>query len=425
MHQNIIVIGTQWGDEGKGKVIDLLSANATAVVRYQGGHNAGHTLVINGQTIKLHLIPSGIMHAGVKCFISNGVILSPEALVKEIKELEQLGVEVRSRLFVSDVCSLVLPCHAQLDKAREQSKGKDAIGTTSLGIGPAYEDKVARRAIRVIDLFHPTRLAEKLRELLDYHNFILQHLHHAPIVEYQPLYDRLLILAEEIKPLVIDIPSVLPQLCHSKGVLFEGAQGSMLDIDFGTYPFVTSSNTISGAVFTGGGAGMVKIDTVLGITKAYTTRVGGGPFITELTDEIGEQLRSIGKEFGATTGRPRRCGWFDAAVVRRAVMLSGVTSLCITKLDVLDSLKTIKICVGYKLGNQTLSVPPVDVVNYAACQPIYEEFDGWLGSTQGVTDYALLPPAAKKYLARLSELVGVPIGMISTGAERSEIIVND
>jgi adenylosuccinate synthase len=409
MSRNVVVIGTQWGDEGKGKVVDLLTDRAAAVVRFQGGHNAGHTLVIGGEKTVLHLIPSGILREGVDCLIGNGVVLAVDALIDEIDRLEAKDVPVEERLRISPACPLILPSHVALDKAREIAKGAHAIGTTGRGIGPAYEDKVARRALRVSDLFHRERFAAKLGEVLDFHNFILQHYFKVPPVDFQRALEDALDKAERIRPMVADVVHLLEQY-HRAGnnVLFEGAQGSFLDIDHGTYPFVTSSNTTSGGACTGSGIGPRYLDYVLGIVKAYTTRVGAGPFPTELFDEMGEHLARVGHEFGATTGRPRRCGWFDAVALRRSIRLSSVSGLCVTKLDVLDGLDTIRICVGYRMGDQVRDLPPMAAEHYEDCEPVYEDQPGWKESTVGITRYEDLPENAKRYLQRIEEIVETP-----------------
>ncbi|MGD9292937.1 MAG: adenylosuccinate synthase [Gammaproteobacteria bacterium] len=424
MSRNVVVIGTQWGDEGKGKVVDLLTDRAAAVVRFQGGHNAGHTLVIDGEKTVLHLIPSGILRDQVACLIGNGVVLAVDALIDEIDRLTAKGVPVEERLRISPACPLILPSHVALDKAREQAKGAQAIGTTGRGIGPAYEDKVARRALRVSDLFHRERFAAKLGEVLDYHNFVLKHYFRAPSVNFQNVLEDSLEKAERIRPMVADVGQLLEQLHRDKrNVLFEGAQGALLDIDHGTYPFVTSSNTTAGGASTGTGLGPRYLDYVLGIVKAYTTRVGAGPFPTELFDEMGEHLARVGHEFGATTGRPRRCGWFDAVSLRRSIRLNSVSGLCVTKLDVLDGLDTIKICVGYRIGGQVRELPPLMAEHYADCEPVYEDMPGWKESTIGITAHEDLPDNAKQYLKRIEDLVDTPVDVISTGPDRAETIV--
>jgi adenylosuccinate synthase len=421
MGRNIIVVGSQWGDEGKGKIVDLLSAHAAGVVRFQGGSNAGHTVVVQGEKVVLRLIPCGIMYNQVRCYIGNGVVVSPYALLKEINQLEQKGIEVRTRLSVSEACPLVMPYHFALDAAREQKRG---IGTTKQGIGPAYEDKVARRALRIGDLCRAQSFSAKLEEVLDYHNFILKYYYQAEIIDFQKTLDELLTIAEELKPLIKD---VLCQLVEAKrrdeNLLFEGAHGSMLDIDQGTYPYVTSSNTMAGSAATGSGFGPLFFDSVLGVCKAYTTRVGLGPFPTELLDAVGQQIANRGNEFGSVTGRQRRCGWFDAVVMRRAIQANSINALCVTKLDVLDTLPTIKICTAYRKGKHKLMISPMSAEDYADCYPIYEEFSGWQVSTAGLQDINKLPEQARKYLARLEEILDVPIKIISTGPERNETIV--
>src|SRR5579859_4976020 len=403
MGKNLVVIGLQWGDEGKGKVVDLLTDQAQAVVRFQGGHNAGHTLVIGGKKTILSLIPSGILHAHVQCLIGNGVVLALEAFFKEAEMLIGQGVPVFERLRVSPACPLILSSHVALDKAREQAKGPNAIGTTGRGIGPAYEDKVARRAVRVADLFQRDRFAARLGEVLDFHNFVLQHYFRQPIIDFQKTLDEQLALAEKIGPLVTDVTLALHSLRRDgANVMFEGAQGAMLDIDHGTYPYVTSSNTTAGYAGTGTGLGPLAFDDVIGIVKAYTTRVGAGPFPTELFDEYGEHLSRVGHEFGSVTGRRRRCGWFDSVALRRSIVHSSVSSLCITKLDVLDGLDTIRVAVGYRVGGEVVAEPPLSVDGYADIEPVYEEVPGWKESTVGITDYDALPANARKYLERLA-----------------------
>ncbi|WP_018867234.1 MULTISPECIES: adenylosuccinate synthase [unclassified Thioalkalivibrio] len=424
MGRFVVVLGSQWGDEGKGKIVDRLTEDAAAVVRFQGGHNAGHTLVIGGEKTVLHLIPSGILREGVECMIGNGVVLSPEALITEMEELEAKGVPVADRLRLSDACQLILPYHVALDHAREKARGKAAIGTTGRGIGPAYEDKVARRGLRLDDLFHRERLAAKLGEVMDYHNFALKHYFKAPTVDQQEVLEQCLAHAERLQPMVTDVAGRLHALREQgKDVMFEGAQGTLLDIDHGTYPFVTSSNTTAGGASTGSGVGPRDIDYVLGITKAYTTRVGAGPFPTELFDNMGEHLARQGNEFGSTTGRARRCGWFDAVALKRAVQVNTISGLCMTKLDVLDGLESVQICVGYDCGGERREVPPSGAEAYAACTPIYEEMPGWAESTVGIREYAQLPANARAYLERLSEVVGVPVDMVSTGPDRDETLV--
>ena len=425
MTKNVVVIGTQWGDEGKGKIVDWLTDRAQGVVRFQGGHNAGHTLVIDGQKTVLHLIPSGILRKDVDCFIGNGVVVSPPALVEEMDQLEAAGVPgVVARLCISEACPLILPYHAALDAAREAAKGAQKIGTTGRGIGPAYEDKVARRAIRLQDLFRPVRFAEKLQELLDFHNFVLTNYFKQPAVSFQKTLDETLALAPRLSPLVADVPRALYHANRAgKNLLFEGAQGSLLDIDHGTYPFVTSSNCVAGAAAAGSGVGPRQLHYVLGITKAYTTRVGSGPFPTELTDDVGRYLATRGQEFGATTGRARRTGWFDAAAMKRSIQLNGVSGLCITKLDVLDGVDSVKLCVGYEVDDELSDILPVGAEQLERCVPVYEEMPGWKESTVGVKREEALPKAARDYLARIESLTGVPIDLISTGPDRDETIV--
>ena len=424
MGKNVVVIGTQWGDEGKGKIVDLLTDRVSAVVRFQGGHNAGHTLVIDGQKTVLHLIPSGILRDNVVCMIGNGVVLSPGALLEEIRMLEERGVPARERLRISEACSLILPYHVALDHARELARGKAAIGTTGRGIGPAYEDKISRRGLRFSDLFHRERFASKLGEVIDYHNFALQNYFKADPVDFQQVLDEALAMTEELAPMAADVTGLLHDYRdRGESVMFEGAQGALLDIDHGTYPFVTSSNTTGGGAATGSGMGPRYLDYILGITKAYTTRVGAGPFPTELFDEMGEHLAKRGHEFGSTTGRPRRCGWFDAVALKRAIQINSVSGLCITKLDVLDGLDTIRLCIGYRSEGRDLTAPPVGAEAFATCEPVYEEMPGWKESTVGVKNEADLPANARAYLKRIEEVVGVPIDIISTGPDRAETIV--
>jgi len=424
MGKNVVVVGTQWGDEGKGKVVDWLTDHAQGVVRFQGGHNAGHTLVIGGKKTVLHLVPSGVLREGVTCYIGNGVVLSPQALVDEIDELESAGVDVSSRLRISEACPLILPYHAAIDVARESAQGDAKIGTTGRGIGPAYEDKVARRAIRLNDLLSPTRFSAKLEALLDFHNFVLTRYLGARPVDFEKTRDDALALAPRLKLLVTDVSRALYEADRSgSNLLFEGAQGALLDVDHGTYPYVTSSNCVAGAAAAGAGIGPQMLHYVLGITKAYTTRVGSGPFPTELQDATGELLRKRGQEFGATTGRPRRCGWFDAAALRRSIQINGVSGLCITKLDVLDGMKKVKLCLGYRVEGAPLDLLPLGAEDAARCEPIYEELPGWSASTVGVSSYDELPAPARAYLERLQSICGVPVDMISTGAERKETIV--
>jgi adenylosuccinate synthase len=424
MAKNVVVVGTQWGDEGKGKIVDWLTEQADGVVRFQGGHNAGHTLVINGVKTILRLIPSGILRPDVRCYIGNGVVLSPQALLGEIDELKAAGIDAEQRLSISGNCPLILDYHVALDKAREEKKGASKIGTTGRGIGPAYEDKVARRAVRAQDLFDPARFGDLVRDALDYHNFVLTKYLNAPAVEAAPLIERTLVLAERLKPMITDVSYRLnAAMAAGQRLLFEGAQGTLLDVDHGTYPFVTSSNTVSGAASSGAGVAPQKLNYVLGITKAYSTRVGSGPFPTELLDETGELLRTRGKEFGAVTGRPRRCGWFDAAALRRSVQLNGTTGLCITKLDVLDGLPVVKLCTGYRFRGSTTDILPFGADEVAQCEPVYEEFTGWSESTFGVQKWDALPVNARRYLERLAEVTGVPLDIVSTGPDRDQTIL--
>jgi len=424
MSHNVVVLGTQWGDEGKGKIVDLLTEQVDAVVRFQGGHNAGHTLVIGGQKTVLHLIPSGVLRAGVQCLIGNGVVLSPEALLKEIDTLESNGIPVMDRLKVSAACPLILPYHIALDQAREARRGENKIGTTGRGIGPCYEDKAARRALRLGDLRDAARFQASLEEVLDYHNHILQHYYGVSPVSPAAVLDEALAHGERLLPMMADVTSLLHDYRASGAkLLFEGAQGSLLDIDHGTYPFVTSSNTTAGGTATGSGFGPLYLDYVLGITKAYTTRVGSGPFPTELFDETGLRLAERGHEFGATTGRPRRCGWFDAVALRTAVNINSVSGLCLTKLDVLDGLEEISICVGYTDDTGDTATNPIDAVDYDKLRPIYESVPGWSESTVGVQSFDALPSNARAYIKRIEALVGAPIDIISTGPDREETIV--
>lgn len=424
MGKNLIVLGTQWGDEGKGKIVDLLTEDVAAVVRFQGGHNAGHTVIIDGKKTVLHLIPSGVMRKGVECLIGNGVVLSPHALMEEIGMLENNGVAARESLNISEACTLILPYHVALDKARELAKGKSAIGTTGRGIGPAYEDKVARRALRVGDLNCEKRMSEKLEGLLEYHNFMLTNYYKVEAIDFQAALDDLHKMAQLLTPMIADIGARLSDLYQQgKNILFEGAQGTLLDIDHGTYPFVTSSNTTAGGAATGTGFGPRHFDYILGITKAYTTRVGAGPFPTELHDDIGKHIAKVGNEFGATTGRPRRCGWFDAVALRRSAQINSLSGMCITKLDVLDDIDTIKICHSYELNGKTVEIPPIGAEAFDECVPVYEEHQGWKSSTVGVTKYDELPDLARQYLDRLAELTGVPVAIISTGPDRNETII--
>jgi len=428
--RNVVVVGTQWGDEGKGKVVDWLTEGAQGVVRFQGGHNAGHTLVIKGRKTALQLVPSGIMRDDVACYIGNGVVVDPTHLLGEIKRLEAIGVEVRSRLFISESCPLILPVHVELDRAREaarETSGIGKIGTTGKGIGPAYEDKVARRALRVQDLKHPQRFAAKLDELLAHHHQALQHLGGSGL-EAGPMFDHAMEVAEQLRPMMADVGLRL-QRAHLAGanILFEGAQGTLLDIDHGTYPFVTSSNCVAGNAAAGAGVGPGMLHHILGITKAYTTRVGGGPFPTELPIDvpgtIGHHLSTVGQERGTVTGRARRCGWLDIAALKRAAIINGLSGLCITKLDVLDGLKEIKVCVGYRLNGQEVDVLPLDADDIVACEPVFETFPGWSGSSFGLTEWAQLPANARAYLEHVQSLLGVPIDMVSTGPDRVHTIL--
>lgn len=424
MGKSVIVLGSQWGDEGKGKIVDMLMDQASIAVRFQGGHNAGHTLVIDGEKTILRLIPSGILHAHVQCLIGNGVVLSPTALLEEIEELEKRGIPVTERLRISEACVLILPYHVALDRAREKAKGKSAIGTTGRGIGPAYEDKVARRALRFGDLFDEKHLRDKLEEVLSYHNFVLQNYHGHDAIECSQVFDNLLMMVPRLKPMRADIVALLSQYREEgKNILFEGAQGTLLDVDHGTYPYVTSSNTIAGAACVGTGFGPQHIDYILGITKAYTTRVGAGPFPTELKDEVGKELATRGNEFGSVTGRPRRCGWLDLVALKRSIQLNSFSGLCMTKLDVLDEQATVKICVGYRWRGEVYTHPPMESDVFAQCQPIYEELPGWQTSTKGIKKFADLPTNAQKYLIHIEELTGIQIDIISTGSDRKDTIV--
>ncbi|MCL4185563.1 MAG: adenylosuccinate synthase [Burkholderiaceae bacterium] len=424
MTRNVVIIGTQWGDEGKGKVVDWLTDTARGVVRFQGGHNAGHTLVIGGRRQVLRLIPSGILRDGVICYIGNGVVVSPAALLQEIDELEAAGVSVRERLRVSDACALILPYHVALDQAREARRGDAKIGTTGRGIGPAYEDKVARRALRIQDLADPARFRARLDEALELHNFVLErHLGAAP-VDAARVADEALALGERIAPMVADVPALLAQsMARGEPLLFEGAQGALLDVDHGTYPFVTSSNCVAGYAAAGAGVGPQSLHHVLGIVKAYTTRVGSGPFPTELHDDVGRRLAEVGKEFGSVTGRPRRCGWFDAPALKRSIQLNGITGLVVTKLDVLDGLSTVRLCTGYRSDGRLLELLPFGADAVGRCEPVYEDMPGWSESTVGVRDWQALPANARRYLERLSEVAGAPIDLVSTGPERDETIL--
>jgi len=424
MGRNVVVIGTQWGDEGKGKIVDLLTEQVAAVARFQGGHNAGHTLVIDGEKTVLHLIPSGILRPNVQCLIGNGVVLAPEALLSEIRGLEERGVKVRERLRISPACPLILPYHVSLDLAREAARGNDKIGTTGRGIGPAYEDKTARRGVRVGDLAHAQEFAAKLAEVMEYHNFMLANYYKTDTVDFQQTLDEVMKASEEILPLVTDTGPVLHRLREAdENILFEGAQGALLDVDLGTYPFVTSSNTTAGGTSIGSGFGPRYLDYILGITKAYSTRVGSGPFPTELFDDVGAELAKRGNEFGATTGRPRRCGWFDAVALRQAVEINSISGLCLTKLDVLDTLDVIRVCTGYEDNNSGLSTAGFDAHNYSRLKPIYEDLPGWKSDTMGAKRLEDLPVAARRYLERIEEAVGAPVDIISTGPDRAETIV--
>lgn len=423
MAKSVVVLGTQWGDEGKGKIVDLLTDQASVVARFQGGHNAGHTLVIGGEKTVLHLIPSGILRENVRCVIGNGVVLSLDALMSEIRELEESGVPVRERLSISGACALILPSHVKLDQAREIQKGSNKIGTTGRGIGPAYEDKVARRGLRLAETLNPALFKEKLSELVEYHNFWLTQYFKTDPVDFQQTYDECMLLAEEVKPMIADTVDMLHT--HRKAgdnIMFEGAQGSLLDIDHGTYPYVTSSNTTAGGTATGSGYGPLYLDYVLGITKAYTTRVGSGPFPTELFDEVGKHLATKGHEKGATTGRDRRCGWFDAAAVRLAIRINSVSGICLTKLDVLDGLETVKVCTGYK-GEESTSSSLMDCANFEALEPIYEELPGWSDSTLGAKSLDDLPENARAYISFIEKTIEAPVDIISTGPDRDETII--
>jgi adenylosuccinate synthase len=424
MGKNVVVVGTQWGDEGKGKVVDLLTDKASAVVRFQGGHNAGHTLVIDGQKTVLHLIPSGILRDNVLCLIGNGVVLSPTALLEELGMLEQAGAPARERLRISESCPLILPYHIALDQARELARGKKAIGTTGRGIGPAYEDKVSRRGLRLGELLDPAHFTERLREVMEYHNYALEHYFKAAPVDYQKVLDEALAQGEQIAPMVHDIPGLLHDMRREgKHIMFEGAQGALLDIDHGTYPYVTSSTTTAGGAASGSGVGPCDLDYILGIVKAYTTRVGAGPFPTELFDDDGQYLGEKGHEFGATTGRQRRCGWLDTVSLKRSLNINSVTGMCITKLDVLDGLKTIKICVAYTLQGSSIDIPPVGADLMELCEPEYIEMPGWSDSTVGAKTFDDLPTAAQAYLRKVEELCETPIAIVSTGPDRAETMI--
>ncbi|MDE1892072.1 MAG: adenylosuccinate synthase [Betaproteobacteria bacterium] len=424
MAKNVVVIGTQWGDEGKGKLVDWLTDRANGVVRFQGGHNAGHTLVIGGKKTVLSLIPAGILREHVQCYIGNGVVLAPDALLREIDMLEASQVNVSQRLIISEACPLIMPYHIAIDKARENKKGNNKIGTTGRGIGPAYEDKVARRAIRLQDLAHPQRFKNKLEESLDYHNFVLTQYFNTSPINLDETFDQVMALSGRILPMIGDVSRLLNEASkQGQKLLFEGAQGTLLDIDHGTYPFVTSSNCVAGAAAPGSGVGPQQLEYVLGITKAYTTRVGSGPFPTELDDEVGKQLATRGHEFGAVTGRPRRTGWFDAAALKRSIQINGVTGLCVTKLDVMDGIETVKIAVGYTTPDGATDILPFGAEEIEQCQPIYEEMPGWTESTVGIENYDQLPINARRYLERMAELCEVPIDVVSTGPDRRETIV--
>ena len=423
MSTNLVVIGAQWGDEGKGKIVDLLTEKAGAVVRYQGGHNAGHTLVIDGKKTVLHLIPAGILHAGVKSYIGNGVVLCLRALFTEIAALEAAGVPVMERLHISPACALILPSHSALDQAREAARGANKIGTTGRGIGPAYEDKIARRGLRLADLMHPETFRERLRELMDFHNFQLEHYYHAAPVSYDDVAAEWLAYADRVRPLITDV--TLAAYRHREAgehIIFEGAQGAMLDIDHGTYPFVTSSSTAAGGAATGSGVGPRHLDYILGIAKAYSTRVGGGPFPTELLDATGKHLAEVGHEYGATTGRARRCGWIDLPALRRAIYNSSISGLCLTKLDVLDALPQIQVCTHYDMDGERLDVAPVGADELARCQPVYQTLPGWQSDTVGITAYEQLPEKARAYIAYLENALGLPIAIVSTGPDRVHTI---
>lgn len=425
MSGNVVIIGTQWGDEGKGKIVDWLTESVDGVVRFQGGHNAGHTLIIGDRKQVLRLIPSGILRPSVRCFIGNGVVVSPSALLSEVEELEAAGVEVRDRLRISESCPLILPSHVALDQAREMQRGDAKIGTTGRGIGPAYEDKVGRRALRLRDLFYPEQFRNRLAEVLDLHNFLLEHYLKSKPLQVEQMADELLAFGERIKPMVADVPAELAAgMAQGHRYLFEGAQGALLDVDHGTYPFVTSSNCIAGAAAAGAGVGPGALNFVLGIVKAYVTRVGSGPFPTELLDDIGAGLADRGKEFGSVTGRPRRCGWFDMPALRRTIQLNGIGGLCLTKLDVLDGLEEVRICTGYLVDGEAVSLLPSGADAVSQCVPQYESMPGWSESTYSTTDYERLPVNARRYVERIAELAGVPVDMVSTGPDRAHTILN-
>ncbi|MEM7218101.1 MAG: adenylosuccinate synthase [Pseudomonadota bacterium] len=423
MGRSVVVLGTQWGDEGKGKIVDLLTERATAVARFQGGHNAGHTLVIDGKKTVLHLIPSGILRADVQCLIGNGVVLAPGPLLEEVALLERSGISVRERLRISPACPLILPYHVELDRVREEARGNAKIGTTGRGIGPAYEDKTARRGVRLGDVLYPQQFAAKLAEVMEYHNFMLVNYHKTMPVDFQRTLDEVMAHAEELKPMIADVGPLLHEVRSGGGnLLFEGAQGALLDVDLGTYPYVTSSNTTAGGTAIGSGFGPLYLDYVLGITKAYATRVGSGPFPTELFDDVGAELARRGHEFGATTGRPRRCGWFDAVALRQAVQINSISGLCLTKLDVLDELEEIRICVGYETTDGSESVPRFEAESYSRVKPVYETIPGWRSSTAGAQRLADLPAAARAYILRIEDAVGAPVDLVSTGPDRVETI---
>ncbi len=432
MSKNVVIIGTQWGDEGKGKVVDLITDRVSSVVRFQGGHNAGHTLVIDGKKTVLHLIPSGILRENVECLIGHGVVLSMSALIKELNELDDAGVDAQSRIKIAPGCPLIMPYHVALDNAREVKRGKAAIGTTGNGIGPAYEDKVSRRGLRVGDLLDEEAFAAKLKDVMEYHNFALTNYYGADALDYDEVLAQALEQAKIVRPMITDVTEQIHQhIANNENVLFEGAQGALLDIDQGTYPFVTSSNTTSGGAVTGSGVGVTDIDYVVGIVKAYTTRVGGGPFPTELVydvstdegNEIGKVLGTIGHEFGATTGRQRRCGWLDMVTLNRSFKLNAVTGICLTKLDVLDSLESIKICTSYELNGEVVTTPPYDAEGYANAKPIYIEMPGWNESTIGTKSFDALPQAAQNYIRKIEELSGLPVDILSTGPDRDETLI--
>ncbi|NCF32500.1 MAG: adenylosuccinate synthase [Proteobacteria bacterium] len=426
MGRSVVVIGTQWGDEGKGKIVDWLTDEVSAVVRFQGGHNAGHTLVINGEKTVLHVIPSGILHDNVQCVIGNGVVLEPHELLKEVKALEARGVPVRDRLKISPACPLILPHHVQLDLAREEARGSKKIGTTGRGIGPAYEDKAARRGLRLGDMFYWQSFADKLAEVMEYHNFMLTNYYKKPSVDFAETLDQCSEVAEQIKPMVADVVPLLHGMRENgDNLLFEGAQGAMLDVDLGTYPYVTSSNTTAGGTAVGSGFGPTYLNYVLGITKAYATRVGSGPFPTELFDETGQRLAERGHEFGSTTGRPRRCGWFDAVALRQAVQINSISGLCLTKLDVLDGLEQIRICTGYQEQEGSVGNIHFGSEYYNGLTPIYEDVPGWQESTLGIDKFDDLPKAAQDYINNIEQSVSAKVAMISTGPNRHETIVLD